>query len=272
MKNLITGLLPLVFVFSGFCIQAQELLPKSARGLKLGITEESLIDHFMPYVPGAGSNARDLLEGQSLKPYMMPVRQVGVRGEPITYGISSLMEFYVNLGKNFKINLSPDYISLNLSGSGKTISFPETLNFLAQEGTVNAAIVTYDAREIPGAVMATQKYKIVNYLHIFRDLTKDRQRVFETKKALQRGNPVLVEIQAGEHIKSFTGAKYWTPDGQTDQSYPLIVVGFNENEQAFEVMSCWGNQWGMGGYIWVKYDDFGKFARNGFVLIPEDRY
>ncbi|HMQ60644.1 MAG TPA: C1 family peptidase [Flavilitoribacter sp.] len=272
MKNLFTGLMPVLCCLSVLPLSAQDMMPKSARGLKLGITEEALIDHFLPYVPGAGSNARDLLEAQSLKPYMMPVRQVGVRGESIAYGASILLEFYVNLGKNFKVNLSPDYIGLNLAGAGKPVSFEETLNFLAREGTVNAAIVTYDAREIPGAVMATQKYKIVNYLHIFSDLTKERQRVFETKKALQRGNPVLFEVRADERIRSFTGARYWDPDGQADASYPLIVVGFNENDQAFEVLSCWGNQWGMGGYIWIKYDDFGKYARNGFVLLPEDQY
>lgn len=262
-------LLSLCFYFPLF---AQNPTAKSASGMALGLSSPDQIENFMYLVPGIGSSARDLLEQQSLKPYMMPVRKTGFRGKDLAYSAASCLEYYVNLGRNYKINLSPDFISLSLAGSGKTNNSEEVLGFLAKEGTVNAAIVPYDATELTGAVFSTQKFDVVNYLHVFSDLTRDRQRNFEAKKALMKGNPVLVELNADTNIKSQIGTRFLDGVKTGGNTHYLVVVGYNENEEAFELMSTWGTTWGINGYIWIKYDDFGKLALNGYVLIPQETY
>lgn len=262
----------LFFLFGLSTVQAQPSRAKSAAGVALGISAPEQIESFMYVVPGVGSSARDLLEQQSLKPYMMPVRKTGFRGNDLAYAAANCLEYYVNLGRNYKINLSPDFVSLSLAGSGKGNNSKEVLGFLAEQGTVNAAIVPYDAGELTGAVFSTQKFDVVNYLHIFSNLTRDRQRVFEAKKALMKGNPILVEFATDGNVKRQVGTR--TLNGVKSGTNPdyLVVVGYNENEEAFELMSTWGTNWGVNGYIWVKYDDFGKLANNGFVLIPNETY
>lgn len=245
---------------------------KSAAGMALGISAPEQIESFMYIVPGVGSSARDLLERQSLKPYMMPVRKTGFRGNDLSYATASCLEYYVNLGRNYKINLSPDFITLNLSGSGKSGNAKEVLAFLAEQGTVNAAIVPYDANELTGAVFSTPKYDVVNYLHIFTSLTRDRQRVFEAKKALMKGNPVLVELSTDGSLQNQIGTRYLKSVNAGTTVNSLLLVGYDENEEAFEIMSSWGSAWGNNGYILMKYDDFGKLAVNGYVLIPEEKY
>jgi hypothetical protein len=64
------------------------------------------------------------------------------------------------------------------------------------------------------------------------------------------------------------GVDEWKLQGQATQLYPLVVVGFNEDKQAVEVMSAWGSAWGRAGYVWIPYEDFGNLAVNGYVLIP----
>ena len=52
----------------------------------------------------------------------------------------------------------------------------------------------------------------------------------------------------------------------------MILVGYDENQQAFEVMSVWCKVWGNNGYLWMSYDDFGKLAQDAYVMIPNEDY
>lgn len=233
-----------------------------------GVTDAEMIDRLMPSIPGVAVDPRDKMEQQSVKPYMMPVRKIGPAGSDLSYALATCLEFYVNLENNYKDNLSPDYIQLSLESSGKAINLQEACKFLANVGTVSAAIMPYDARTIPNAVYATQKYGISNYLHIFQHTTRARQRVFDTKKALMRGHPVLVELKASPQLRQMMRTTTWVPPKDASMNFPLVVVGYNEAEQVFEVMSSWGSSWGRSGYLQVAYDDFGQYALNGYVLVP----
>ena len=259
----------LLFCFVFISSLSAQVKPKGEGKLKFGISEENLIQQLMITVPGVGSNAREMLNQQSVKPNMMPVRKAGQEGHEISYALASCLEYYVNMGNNYKDNLSPDYISLCLKNQGKAIAPKEAFLFLAESGTVSAAILPYGSQKLTSAVYATQSYKLRNYLHIFREVTRERQKVYEVRKALMRGNPVLIELQAGESIQTQTGKKYLEIDKSGGQVYPLVVVGYDETFEAFELRSSWGSDWGNNGYIWIEYDDFGKYAQNGYVMVPD---
>lgn len=262
------------FGFWGCSLIAQpdSMLVKSTEAVAFGVTDAAWIDHLMPVVAGVAIDPSDNLVRQSVKPYMMPVRKVGTKGSALSYALATCLEFYVNLENNYKDNLSPDYISVNLENSGQPVNLDEACRFLAEEGTVSASIMPYDAPAVPNSVYATQKFQITNYLHIFRGTTKERQRVFETKKALMRGNPVLIELSASSELKQMIRMQTWKPGGDSKTVYPLLVVGYDEVDQVFEVMSSYGSTWGKSGYLQIHYDDFGEYAKNGYVLIPKPTY
>lgn len=268
--NLISALCILALSTSPQLSDAQEekMTKRDASRAAFGITQAETIDLLMPTIEGVGGTARELLQQQSVKAYMMPVRKIGARGTELSYLLASCLEYYINLDKNYKMNLSPDYISLNIENNGKKATPLEAFTFLSQQGTVNASIIPYDASVISEAVYSAQKFKISNYLHLFREVTPGRQRVYEVRKALMRGNPVLVEVKANADIRSLVG-RNWQPSGEGTEVHPLVVVGYDENQQALELMSCWGRTWGTNGYIWMSYEDFGKYAQNGYVVISE---
>ena len=268
----------LLFISGSFnfsLAQSESLVQKGKRARSIGISNLEQMDRLMYVVPGVGSRSREVLLKQDIKPYMMPIRRIGPRGNEMSYAVAICMEYYVNLERNYKVNLSPDFISLSLSNSGKRGTAEDALEFLVSEGTVSAAILPYDASMLTTAAYNTKRYSINNYLHMFRELTKARQKVFETRKALMRGNPVLIELQTGEDLKSYSGKRNWDPSdtsGGTLKRHPLIVVGYDEDRQAFEVMSVWGSRWGKDGYIWIGYDDFGRLVKDAFVMVPEEKY
>ena len=268
-------ILLLIFCFLGLLWQVQAQDPDvrsrdiEAEVAALAVSDYALIDRLMLRVPGVAVDARANVTEQSVKPYMMPVRRSEKEYLISSYMLASCLEYYINLEKNYKVNLSPDFIALNLQAQGSEMTMTEAFRFLADEGTVSAAIMPYGAARITNAVYATPKFQILHYLHIFRPVTKVRQKVFEMRKALMRGNPILVEVQAGADLPGAEGKTSWQPGRSNSQSYPLIVVGFDEDKEAFEVMSAWGSRWGKGGYLWVDYDDIAASAKNGYVLVPK---
>lgn len=265
----------IILLLSSTILSAQppsSLTPRDAQNVtSLGVTNNAMFDDLMVTIAGVGSNSRLTQEQQSLKPYMMPVRRVGFRGADWSYMLASCLEYYVNLNQNYKDNLSPDYISLSLASQGQRPSIDQGLRFLAQNGTVSAAIVPYDAAQIPTTVYATAKYQINNFLHLYQPFASAREKIFEIRKALMRGNPVLIELQTSPDFASQGATRIWEPAraNSSDRTYTLLVIAFDENRQAFEVMSSWGSQWANNGYLWVSYNDLANRSSNGYVMIPQ---
>lgn len=247
------------------------LTPRDAAEVRqIGISDNALFDQLLVAVAGVGSSARQTQEQQNLKPYMMPVRKLGIRGTDWSYTLATCLEYYVNLSRNFKDNLSPDYISLSIQSGGERPALDRGLQFLVQTGTVSAAIVPYDAAQIPSTVYATAKYQINNYLHLFQSFASPREKTFEIRKAIMRGHPVIVNLQADADFPKLPSATpIWEPVRTgSPVAYTLLIVGYDETRQAFEVMSSWGSQWANNGYLWMSYNDLSNAATNGYVMIP----
>lgn len=238
----------------------------TAKG-QLGIFDTNLFDQFLNTIDGIGYSSKDALAEQSLKSYMMPPRRSGSSVPSTTYALASCFEFYINLNNNYKDNLSPDFIRLSLPN---TATAEENLAFLAATGTVSAAILPFESEKLTPSVYSGVKYKIQNYLKLFQSTTRPAQKTYDIKKALMRGNPVVVEVQVTAEFKILKQTRFYDPklgDKTPAGTQHLVVVGYDEERKAFELQNSWGREWGNGGYIWITYDDLGVLATNGFVLL-----
>jgi hypothetical protein len=272
--KLIQGIIAILFIFCQTTLFAQitdGINPQNthSKGIEeIGISNDALIEELMPLMPGLGSSSREMLTEQSIKSYMMPPRKVSERSSMESYALATLLEFYVNFDNNYKVNLSPDYIALNLAQKEK-YDLKSAFEFLISEGTVSAAIMAYDAMSIPRSVYATEKFTIANYLRVVRPEMRAQQRIFETKKALMRGNPMLAIINVPEDFEDLSDTRYWVSGkSKNTKLQPFIVVGYDQDLEAFEVAGFWGNGWADNGYLWIEYDDFGKLVENGYVMMP----
>ncbi|PPK88099.1 papain like protease [Neolewinella xylanilytica] len=261
------------FLFALFlcsCALAQQPYgtAKSAEKLQ-GLSDLETIDQMMYYIPGIGSSSREDLLRQNIKPYMMPIRQVPQTGMEWAYALADALEYYVNLNSNFKDNMSPDYISMSLANAGTRPNLVDGLGLLMNAGTVSAAIVPYNSSTIPNSVYSVARFGIENFGYLFRPETKPRNRVFEARKALSRGNPVIVELSTDDR---FTGLKSGTyePDGPATEKHFMTVIGYDGEAETFELRSSLGRNWGAGGYVTISYEDFGELAQTGYVLIPKE--
>lgn len=241
-----------------------------AKGAAIGISSPELIQEMMVTMDGIGSNAREMMKQQSVKAYLMPPRQAVGDQTMMSYILSACMEFYTNFGKNYKVNLSPEYVSLNLSREGNS-DLKDALRFLVTDGTVSADIVPYGSYSIPRSAGVTDRFRISNYLQLFMDSHRGSQKVFEVQKALMRGNPVVVELRVPKDFREVSRTRYWTGAAsgtQESEVLPFLVVSYNLELESFEVLSAWGTAWGSDGYLWLNFEDFGKLAQNGYVMVP----
>lgn len=250
---------------------AQEDQPNfTVKGSAIGITSPEMIDQMMAIMPGIGSNAKSMMNEQSVKPYIMGPRRVGERGTVTSYTLATCLEFYHNYGQNYKVNLSPDFLAQNLFHE-KERDMKNALRLLVIDGTVSADVMPYDAQKVAN-VEDADHYRISNYLHIFNSSKRNSQKTFEVQKSLMRGNPVIVEMKVPNEFKNLKKTRFYTSlnDAQ-DKTYSFVVVGYNLELEAFEILSSWGASWASDGYLWVGFEDFAKMAQNGYVMVPPNQ-
>jgi hypothetical protein len=96
--------------------------------------------------------------------------------------------------------------------------------------------------------------------------------IFALKRLLNEGYPIVVGMQVW---KSFTrasdGKMIWS--GIRDEmggGHAMVIIGYDDNivaGGAVLLLNSWGQKWGQGGYIWVKYEDLKKDAKEFLTLI-----
>ncbi len=104
----------------------------------------------------------------------------------------------------------------------------------------------------------------------------DIDKVSPVKQALGNGHVVPFGMMVPESMFYIVGTELWEPTAAELASIPNIttfghamcIVGYDDNKYggAFEVMNSWGTEWGNGGFFWVKYSDFKKFAVDAYYF------
>lgn len=259
----------LSFVFFAAFAKAQQApqppVTYSSRSA-FGIRNTDRLEQYLKIIDGVGSSATDILSEQSLKSYMMPPRKSNTDKNSGEYALTACFEYYVNLNSNYKDNLSPDYLSLNvISGN-----IEDDLSFLANTGTVSASVFPFYSPGITPGVNSSLKYKIKNFVQLFQTTTKAQQKIYDLRKAIMRGHPVTVELRITQEFQKLQQTKFWNyrnGDKNFIGSKYLVAVGYDDERKAVELLNSSGREWGNGGYIWVSYDDFGELSINGYVLM-----
>jgi C1A family cysteine protease len=77
-------------------------------------------------------------------------------------------------------------------------------------------------------------------------------RVAQIKQALSAGNPVVFGTLIAESFKSVNSDIVITNPGKWYiGGHCMVIVGWDESRQAFEVRNSWGEDWGVKGYCWM---------------------
>ena len=123
-------------------------------------------------------------------------------------------------------------------------------------------------------LLTAEKGKIKDYMRLFDVGSAENIKIQSVKKSISEKKPVVFGMVCPP---SFMGAKdVWIPTEQPDRAFgghAMCVVGYDDSKDggSFEIQNSWGEQWGNGGYIWIRYADFARFTWYAyeFIDLPE---
>lgn len=122
--------------------------------------------------------------------------------------------------------------------------------------------------------VAAQCFAIAGFDELFSPQDLDSVKVMSVKLALAQNRPVTIGMAIRRNFMLLRNARYWHPDlGDTTPAggHALVVIGYDDKRQAFQLMNSWGKEWGQDGFIWLKYKEFAKFAKYGVAFLNDER-
>lgn len=72
------------------------------------------------------------------------------------------------------------------------------------------------------------------------------------KKALCHYGPLVSAVSATEVMQAYTSGVF-NHDDKGPANHSVVIVGWDDDKEAWLIRNSWGANWGMDGYIWIKY-------------------
>ncbi|KQS33817.1 hypothetical protein [Dyadobacter sp. Leaf189] len=94
------------------------------------------------------------------------------------------------------------------------------------------------------------------------------QKQFVMKRSLGRKHPVVLCMLAGEAFEKLK-TDQWVPRASAQELRTVVVTGYDDQKQAFEITHPAGKNWGRGGFAWLRYADL-AYAKYAFEITMED--
>ncbi len=107
-------------------------------------------------------------------------------------------------------------------------------------------------------------FRIRGYRRLFNQHDRPEVKIDAILCALARRQPVLigmyVPLNFREHIPR--RASEWRPE----TGHAMVIVGYNDLTERFEVMNSYGEDWGDRGFVEIDFETMGKRVLYGFIL------
>jgi hypothetical protein len=141
----------------------------------------------------------------------------------------------------------------------------DALNLLSEQGDVAESRFPYDQRacdELPNDEVKLEAgpFRIASWR---RANTQDPT---EIKRHLFNESPVLIAFDTDDAFFDVkAGDIYKDPPSKNAGLHAMVVVGYDNDKNAFKLINSWGTEWGDSGFGWVDYDTFVDKTPYGFV-------
>lgn len=107
-------------------------------------------------------------------------------------------------------------------------------------------------------------FKIKEYFALFGKDDQDYEKINKVKLSLTQEKPVVIGMEIRASLRELkNGDQFWYPsvgNQRFEGSHAMVVVGYDDGKEAFEIMNSWGTEWGNKGFFWIKYKDFAQLT------------
>jgi hypothetical protein len=225
--------------------------------------------------------ATDMKKTEDLSPWFAKVDATGQgdrQNSCVGWAIAALKSFQETRESVRKgdVNTTPPrfspafvYNALNRDpGCQGLVSFVDALNLLGSQGIALWEDFPYDTGSCAGEPSDLVRQRARRYVTLtYRKLNAQDEN--ELKRQIHYGWPVLVGMQMKSNFLEHRGSGvYQSPQKDEPDLAPhaMVIVGFDDNRQAFKVLNSWGSRWGDGGYAWIAYPTYRRHVREAYQV------
>ena len=157
----------------------------------------------------------------------------------------------------------------NQIGKQNGMSFASAFDFMANKGLCRAktfpnTLIFKGTTPPQAAIDEASKNKMTP-----PPMPKIGATVAEIKSILAQGHPVIFGASVEPNFRdlSFTNG-IWSPSPKQKrtESHAMLIVGFDDKTQTFDIMNSYGKDWGTKGFIKLKYADLPDVFKAAYIL------
>lgn len=205
-------------------------------------------------------------ENPSLKEYFKPVSNQYSIGSCVANATADAFEAQLAKRKGVSPSQIEDLSRLFIYWNARNLDYPPcgdkdkgsrirlAFDCMARYGTPTETIYPYDISKVNvRPTILSYREAIKNRISKFyRINASGLERVAQIKQALSAGNPVVFGTKIANSFKAVNSdAIVYNPGGWYIGGHAMVIVGWSDEKQAFEVRNSWGESWGVNGYCWM---------------------
>jgi Papain family cysteine protease len=163
-------------------------------------------------------------------------------------------------------------------------SLSKAFGFISRTGNCTAQTFKNNPKscnEKPDAKATTEaaNFKIKDYATLFSPEDTAVVKVLKTKQQIAAQTPVVIGLMIDSIFQSSTKFEQntWKVDTNSlnlgkNSGHSMVVVGYDDSRQAFELMNSWGSNWADNGFVWIGYKDFSRVVKYGFIMTLDEKF
>ena len=162
---------------------------------------------------------------------------------------------------------SPAYIYNQINhGRDAGSFFDDAFSLLKQQGAATLIDAPYDETDFLSQPSAAARADAAPFRieDVRRIPTSD---ILTLKAQLNAGYPIVVGAAIDQGFQQARAGFIWNRQiGQVLGGHAMVVVGYDDNKNAFHVINSWSRNWGDNGYGWIDYAYFPTAVREAYVV------
>lgn len=233
-----------------------------------------------------GYSGNELPAAVSLKSYCPRPLHQGRQGSCVgwasAYAARTILQAKATGQNPNQTAFSPAYLYNQIALDGCNGAYMlEAMKTMKERGAVPYNKFSYDDRSCSNypsdqAIELGQQFRIKGFNRLTLDHDNYTPDIQGVKQNLAQGAPVVIGMMVGgSFMNQMVGQSIWYPTQrdyamQGYSGHAMCVIGYDDNLEggAFQIMNSWGEEWGKGGFAWVRYRDFEHFTKESYGLYP----
>jgi predicted secreted protein len=196
------------------------------------------------------------------------VRDQGACGSCWAFATVGSLEAWVKYKQGGEVDLSEQYlVSCNTNGWGCSGGW-WAHSYHVEPGAVLESAFPYVAKDVPCGGPYSHPYKISSWHYVGGAYGVPS--VAAIKQAIYDHGPVAAAICVGSAFDNYSGGVFETSECDAGINHAIVLVGWDDSQQAWILRNSWGTDWGGGGYMRIRYgtSDVGYSANYIVYNVP----